>query len=94
MVVLGMFGSNALAQPVYVNHYVMQGEAIGTVLDIEPSVHVRSEKTIMDVRGWLPSLTMPVLKATTTYDIEANDVESLSLFSLNASKGTKDLFKW
>ena len=86
MIVLYMFGSFAFAQPVYVNHYVVQGEAIGTVLDIDPSVRVRSEKTIVDVRNWLPSLTMPVLKATTTYDIETNDVESLSLFSLNDSK--------
>ena len=87
MVVLYVvYGSPALAQPVYVNHYVMQGEAIGTVIDIDPAVRVRSEKTTLDVRKWLPSLTMPVLKATTTYDIETNDVESLSLFSLNASK--------
>lgn len=86
MVALYMCGSHALAQPVYINHYVVQGEAIGTVIDIEPSVRVRSEKTIVDVRDWLPNLSMPVLKATTTYEIQTTKPESLSLFSLNASK--------
>ena len=86
MVIVFVFAQRAHAQPVYINDYLLQGEAIGTVIDIDPSVRVRSEKTIVDVRGWVPSLTNPILRATTTYEIETEDSQPFSLFSLNASK--------
>ena len=89
MVALSTYGSQVLARPVYINNYVIQGEAIGTVLDIEPSVRVQSEKTIIDVRDWLPNESMPLLKATTTYQVETTQPEVLSLFSLNASREPK-----
>ena len=71
--------SYALAQPVYVNHYVMQGEAIGTVIDIEPSVQyaLRRRSSMFEI-GY--QFVLPVLKATTTYDIETTGPEVVSLF--------------
>lgn len=86
LLTVSFFGQHALAQPVYVNDYLLQGEAIGSVLNIEPSVRVRSEKTVIDVRSWLPTLQNPVLKATTEYQIQADQPEVLSLFTLNATK--------
>ena len=74
----------AHAQPVYINDYLLQGEAI-TVIDIDPSVHVRSEKTIVDVRGWVPSLANPTLRATTCMRLKQRD-KALFALSLNASK--------
>ena len=92
MVLMFVVGQRAQAQPIYINDYLLQGEAIGTVIDIDSSVRVRSEKTIVDVRGWVPSLTAPVLKARTTYEIETDASQRLSLFSLNASKEPKVVF--
>lgn len=86
LLVVSFFGQNASAQPVYVNDYLLQGEAFGSVLNIEPSVRVRSEKTVVEVRNWLPTLQNPVLQATTEYEIEAGQPELLSLFTLNATK--------
>ena len=81
MMIAFVLVQRAHAQPVYINDYLLQGEAIGTVIDIDPSVRVRSEKTIVDVRGWVPSLTNPILRATTTYDIQTEDPAIFSLFS-------------
>ena len=86
MMVTLVLGQHVQAKPVYINDYLLQGEAIGTVIDIDPTVRVRSEKTIVDVRGWVPSLTAPVLRATTTYKIETEEPQRFSLFSVNSSK--------
>lgn len=86
MMVTLVLGQRVQAQPVYINDYLLQGEAIGTVIDIDPTVRVRSEKTIVDVRGWVPSLTAPVLRANTTYEIETEEPKRFSLFSVNSSK--------
>lgn len=86
LLVVSFFAQNASAQPVYVNDYLLQGEAFGSVLNIEPSVRVRSEKTVVDIRSWLPTLENPVLQATTEYEIQAGQPELLSLFTLNATK--------
>ena len=88
LMVLYFFGLciNVEAQPVYVHDYLLQGETIGTVVDIEPSVNVLSETTVVDVREWLPSLQEPVLAAATTYQLSVPASERLSLFSLNSTR--------
>ena len=92
MMLTFVFVQRVQAQPVYINDYLLQGEAIGTVIDIDPTVRVRSEKTIVDVRGWVPSLTAPVLRATTTYELDTEEAQRFSLFSINASKEPKIVF--
>lgn len=81
-----VFSTTSHAKPVYLNNYLMQGEAIGSVLNISPSVQVQSEHTVVDVRGWVPSLQEPLLHAMTTYDVSIDASESFSLFSLNSSR--------
>ena len=92
MIITFAFVQRVQAQPVYINDYLLQGEAIGTVIDIDPTIRVRSEKTIVDVRGWVPSLTAPVLRATTTYELDAEEDQRFSLFSISASKEPKIVF--
>lgn len=79
----------AKADPIYLNPYLLQGEAIGSVLDIEPTVSVLSEQTTIDVRDWLPSLKNPLLLSTTTYRLSTSKTERFALFLLNGNKEPK-----
>ena len=91
---LGLVGLSSVhqiarAEPIYINSYLLQGEAIGSVLDIDPTVTVLSEQTTVDVREWLPSLKNPLLAATTRYRLITNQTEQFALFLLNGNKEPK-----
>ena len=81
-----MLSNPAWAKPIYLHDHLLQGDVIGTVLDIDTSVHVQTEKTTIDMRDWLPNLREPVLIAKTTYAMVAEQDSQFSLFSLNVSK--------
>ena len=85
----GSINQIAKADPIYINPYLLQGEAIGSVLDIDPTVSVLSEQTTIDVRDWLPSLKEPLLVATTTYRLSTKKAERFALFLLNGKKEPK-----
>ena len=90
LVVIGFFWTSLVsADPIYVNNYLLQGDVVGTVVSIAPTVKVDAEKTTIDMREWLPSLQNPLLQAETTYQFSTTQPEQFGLFTLTSSAEPK-----